>query len=47
MTSLHTILVRHRTLRARLRDDRATARAMAAAPTRESAHEIAALAAHR
>ena len=47
MTSLHTVLSRHRALRAHLRDDRAIARAMAAAPTLESAHEIAALAAHR
>ena len=47
MTSVHTALRRHRALRAHLRDDRAIERAMAAAPTHESAHEIAALAARR
>jgi hypothetical protein len=47
MTSLRTRLDRHRSLRAHLRDDRALDRAMAAAPTLESAHEIAALAARR
>jgi hypothetical protein len=47
MTSLRTRLDRHRSLRAHLRQDRALARAVATAPTLESAHEIAALAARR
>jgi hypothetical protein len=47
MTSLHTVLTRHRELRAHLRDDRAIGRALAAAPTLEQAHEIAALATRR
>jgi hypothetical protein len=47
MTDLRTALHRHRSLRARLRDDRAVQRALAAAPTLESAHEIAVLAARR
>jgi hypothetical protein len=47
MTSLHTFLSRHRALRAHLRADRAIDRAIAAAPTQESAHELAALAARR
>ena len=47
MTSLRTALARHRSLRARLRDDRAIERATAAAPGVEAAHELAALAAHR
>jgi hypothetical protein len=47
MTSLHTVLSRHRALRAHLRDDRAFARAVAAAPTLESAHELAAQATRR
>jgi hypothetical protein len=47
MTSFRTVLDRHRALRAHLRDDRAVGRAMASAPTLESAHEIAALAARR
>jgi hypothetical protein len=47
MTSLHTALLRHRELRAHLRQDRAIERAMAAAPTLESAHELVALAARR
>ena len=47
MTSLQTVLRRHRALRARLRDDRAIGRAIAEAPTEESAHELAALATRR
>ena len=47
MTALHTLLSRHRAQRARRRDDRAITRAMAAAPTLESAHELATLAARR
>jgi hypothetical protein len=47
MTSLHTMFSRRRSLRAHLRDDRAIERAVASAPTLESAHEIAALAARR
>ena len=47
MTSLRTVLARHRSDRARLRDLRALDAARAAAPTLESAHEIASLAAHR
>ena len=47
MTSLRTALARHRTNRAALREERALEHALAAAPTLESAHEIASLAAHR
>jgi hypothetical protein len=47
MTSLRTALARRRSARAHLRDARALERALATAPTLESAHEIAALAAHR
>jgi hypothetical protein len=47
MSRLHTALARHRTARARRREERALARAFAAAPTLESAHELTALAAHR
>jgi len=47
MTSLSSLLGRRRELRAHRRDDRAIERAVAAAPTLESAHEISALAAHR
>ena len=47
MTSLRTVLARHRSHRARLREERALEHALAVAPTRESAHEIASLAAHR
>ncbi len=47
MSRLRTALVRHRLMRAHLRDQRALQRALAAAPTQESAHEITALAAHR
>ena len=41
--SLRTALDRRRAFRAHLRDERALYRAMAAAPTVDSAHEIAAL----
>jgi hypothetical protein len=47
MTSFRTVLARHRSLRAHLRDDRAIERAITAAPGVEAAHELAALAAHR
>ncbi|SDD51401.1 hypothetical protein SAMN05660690_4462 [Geodermatophilus telluris] len=47
MTRLRTALTSARAARARRRDDREIARALAAAPTLESAHEIAALAARR
>jgi hypothetical protein len=47
MTSLHTLLSQHRALRAHRRADRAIDRAIATAPTQESAHELAALAARR
>ena len=47
MTSLRTVLARHRSNRAQLRDLRALEHARAEAPTLESAHEIASLAAHR
>ncbi|WP_170121252.1 hypothetical protein [Geodermatophilus tzadiensis] len=47
MTRLRTALTSARAARARRRDDREIARALAAAPTLESAHEIAALATRR
>jgi hypothetical protein len=47
MTGLRTTLARRRSLHSRLREERALLRALAAAPTQESAHELAALAAHR
>ena len=47
MSRLHTTLVRHRDARARLRDRRALQRALALAPTQESAHELSTLAARR
>lgn len=43
MTSLRTALARRRSVR---RDERALRRALATAPTQESAHELASLAAH-
>jgi hypothetical protein len=43
MSRLHDTLSRRRAARVRLREDRALARALASAPTVESAHEIAAL----
>jgi len=47
MSRLHTALVRSRTARTRRRQERALARALAAAPTLESAHEIVTLSARR
>jgi hypothetical protein len=47
MTSLRTVLARHRSIRAHLREERDLRRAFAHAPTLESAHELTALAAHR
>lgn len=47
MTSLRTLVRRHRSERAHLRQERALLAAVAAAPTVESAHELAALAARR
>jgi hypothetical protein len=47
MTSLRSALLRRRATRAHLREERALAAALASAPTVESAHEIAALAARR
>jgi hypothetical protein len=43
MSKLRATFARRRTVRAHLREERALAAAMAAAPTRESAHEIVAL----
>jgi hypothetical protein len=47
MSRLQSAVSRHRATRARLREQRAIARALAAAPTTESAHEISALLARR
>jgi hypothetical protein len=47
MTGLRTLVRRSRTARASLREERALLAALAAAPTVESAHEIAALSARR
>ena len=47
MSRLLTALANRRSDRAHLREERALARALAAAPTVESAHEIAALSARR
>ena len=47
MSPLRATLARRRSLRAHLREERALQRALAAAPTLESAHEIAALTARR
>jgi hypothetical protein len=47
MSSLRTVLARHRSDRLSRREERALARALAAAPTVESAHELVALNAHR
>ena len=47
MTSLRTALAHRRSARAHLREERSLNRALAMAPTVESAHEIAALAARR
>lgn len=47
MTSLRTALARHRSQRAQVREARALGQALASAPTLETAHELASLAAHR
>ena len=47
MTRIRTVLSRRHAARAHLREERALARALAAAPTVESAHEISALMARR
>ncbi|CAA9214909.1 MAG: hypothetical protein AVDCRST_MAG57-276 [uncultured Blastococcus sp.] len=47
MTSLRTVLASRRSARTHLREERALLRALASAPTVESAHEIAALTARR
>ena len=47
MTHLRDTLARHRAVRAQLRDERALQRALAAAPTQESAHELTALSTRR
>jgi hypothetical protein len=43
MSSLRSALARRRSLRSRIREERAVLRALAAAPTLEAAHEIASL----
>lgn len=47
MSRLHTSLAARRATRRHLREERALARALASAPTVESAHEIATLSARR
>jgi hypothetical protein len=47
MTTLRTVLARHRSIRAQHREERALVHALAVAPTLESAHELAALATRR
>ncbi len=47
MSRLHDTFSRRRATRRHLRDERALQRALASAPTVESAHEIAALGAGR
>ena len=47
MSRLRTVVTERRRLRARLREDRALERLLAAAPTVESAHELRALATRR
>ena len=47
MSSLRTVLARHRANRAQHREERELLHALATAPTLESAHELATLAAHR
>jgi hypothetical protein len=47
MTTLRNALLRRRSARVHLRDERALAAALAAAPTIESAHEIAVLSTRR
>jgi len=46
MSTLRSTLARRRSLRSRMREERALLSALAAAPTLESAHEIASLRAH-
>ena len=46
MTRLRTTLAARRSLRSQRREERALRRAIATAPTVESAHEIASLIAH-
>jgi hypothetical protein len=47
MTTLRTALAHRRSARAHRREERSLTRALATAPTVESAHEIAAIAARR
>ena len=47
MTTLRTLLARHRTHRTQLREERALVHALASAPTLESAHELAVMATRR
>jgi hypothetical protein len=47
MTTLRNALARHRVNRARHREERALVHALASAPTLESAHELAVMAARR
>jgi hypothetical protein len=47
MSRMQSTFSRRRAVRAHLREERALARAMASAPTVESAHEIATLSARR
>ena len=47
MSRLHTAFASRRATRRHLREERALARALASAPTVESAHEIATLSARR
>lgn len=47
MSRLHDAMSRRRAARRHLREERALARALSAAPTLESAHEIAAISTRR
>ena len=47
MTRLRTAITQRRSARTHRREERALERAMAKAPTLESAHELVSLAAHR
>ena len=47
MTTLRTVLARRRSTRVQHREERQLLHALATAPTLESAHELASLAAHR
>jgi hypothetical protein len=47
MTSLRTVLARHRDNRAQHRQERALVHALASAPTRDSVHELTVLATRR